>query len=508
MKIYYDLHRDNAYEARMGNYRPYLFNQKQKLKIITLKKNDHSFLRDIGTNSRFNESAYSKIADFDRWYRSLPGKAQPIVKYRLFLLLSKCLKITQIILSEKDDPMLIFENLNDKGTPLTGDELLCSYIFQPLVEHKDDKKIAEIYEQFWLEPYMAIQKTTIQLKVTRTNIQLKGRQLEEQKKYLFFLRTWFSIGRNKMIGQDKDIYHSFKKEYPHRRNDSSDTNSKQMLKKLEDIKSHVPLFQEAIAPREHGLENKDLISMLNKIDKLKIYTSLTFLMPLLKEWKEKPDFLPELLQILRCVYVFLVRRSLAGLKTTLDNVLFPKLWKDIKDNSDKVEKIKEILRDKELFVTDEALRDRLISANFYAHPLGATVLQEIDIYIVDETMRGEYPDYAHVKTKEHILPQAFDKNKEWKEYLSKEYQDDPRYQQVLDSRLNTIGNLMLVGEKRNSALQNNIFSKKLEKYEPNTGLSKDLLKNYEEKTWNAETIEERSKKLATVVSKIWSWDIT
>ena len=231
-------------------------------------------------------------------------------------------------------------------------------------------------------------------------------------------------------------------------------------------------------------------------------------MPLLKEWKEKPDFLPELLQILQCVYVFLVRRSLAGLKTTLDNVLFPRLWEHIKDNSDKVEKIKEILRDKELFVTDEALRDRLISVDFYANPLGETVLEEIDKYIVDKTMRGEYPDYAYVNTKEHILPQSFDKNKEWKEYLSKEYQDDPRYTQVLDSRLNTIGNLMLVGGKRNSASQNDIFSKKLEKYEPNTGLSKDLLKNYEEKTWNAETIEERSKKLATVVSKIWSWDIT
>ena len=257
-----------------------------------------------------------------------------MAKYRLFQLLVKCLKITQIVLSQDDDEMLIFENLNDKGTPLTGDELLCNYIFQPLVKQKNDEEIAKIHEEFWLEPYLDIQQM---------KIQSKGTRLKQNERYLFFLRTWFSIGRNEMIGKEKSIYHAFKKEHSHQRNDTSDTNSKKMLEKLKDIKSHVTLFREAISPGDYDIEDEKLISILRKIDKLKIYTSLTFLMPLLKEWKEKPDFLPELLQILRCIYVFLVRRSLAGLKTTLDNVLFPRLWKDIKGEDAKVEKIKEIL---------------------------------------------------------------------------------------------------------------------------------------------------------------------
>ena len=94
-------------------------------------------------------------------------------------------------------------------------------------------------------------------------------------------------------------------------------------------------------------------------------------------------------------------------------------------------------------------------------------------------MQGEYPDYAHVDTKEHILPQGFDKNREWKEYLSKEYQANPwlskrirkpfAYHRQFDAGRKV---------KRNSALQNDIFPKKLERiwvqYWPFQGLDWEL----------------------------------
>jgi uncharacterized protein with ParB-like and HNH nuclease domain len=34
----------------------------------------------------------------------------------------------------KDDPQAIYESLNDRGMQLTSSELLCNYIFKPLIE--------------------------------------------------------------------------------------------------------------------------------------------------------------------------------------------------------------------------------------------------------------------------------------------------------------------------------------------------------------------------------------
>ena len=106
---------------------------------------------------------------------------------------------------------------------------------------------------------------------------------------------------------------------------------------------------------------------------------------------------------------------------------------------------------------------------------------------------------------ELFLPQNFEVK--WKDYLAEEYTQNPQYTEIINNRIHTIGNLMLMGVSRNTSRQNNVFLKKLEGYEKNTGLSKDLLDNYSSKKWNVETIEERSKKLAIIVAEIFSWDV-
>ena len=60
-----------------------------------------------------------------------------------------CLKVVWIPLDEdKDDPQAIFESLNDKGMPLSASELLCNYLFRPIIDAKE--KFEDLHNSQWL----------------------------------------------------------------------------------------------------------------------------------------------------------------------------------------------------------------------------------------------------------------------------------------------------------------------------------------------------------------------
>lgn len=496
IKIYHDLKSDSDYSDKIQDQREKLFlkrNEGKRIegKLYTLKKDEQNLIEIITGNERFASTTESNIARFNRWYEKQPYS--PKVKWNLFYILCNYLKITEIILSDNDDEMLIFENLNDKGTPLRGDELLCNYIFQAIVKEKNEKEVTGLHNEYWLDTCQNIER-------------YDGINIKEEI-FLFFLRTWFSIGENKMIGKDKDIYYKFKKKH------SPNKNAGSMIKILEEIKNFSILFSKSIKPLENQLKKESDLSpeeidklndILGKIDKLNNYTSLTFLLPVLKNFEENFISYDGLIDMLITLHRFLIRKKIANLPTNRDNILFPSLWNKIKDKEKKTEAMKEEFKEIGLFVSDEKLSDVFVSNKFYGHTLEKLVLKEIDKYLAQENLKGELPDYTTLNTAEHILPQIFD-NKDWNEYLKNEHAKNSSYSALINNRIHTIGNLMLVGQSRNSELQNAIFTDKINDYGKNSGLSKDLIDNYSKKIWNVETIESRSKELAKIAVKIWAW---
>ena len=250
VRLYYSLDREDSYQGKIVNYRKKIFNDtpgyKSKSKIYTLKLDEQDLIAIITANGQFNPNVRGQISEFNKWYDKRVNTISTESKYKLFIILFYSLKITEITLSEEDDEMLIFENLNDKGTPLSGDELLCNYIFQPVIrdEQYNEEKIKELHSKYWLNSYTEIQQM---------KIETGGRRVSTSEQYLFFLRTILSIGKNKMIGRDKDIYYTFKKSYPN-------PNSREMVDVLENINNHVLLFKRSIQPREYRISNEQIIS--------------------------------------------------------------------------------------------------------------------------------------------------------------------------------------------------------------------------------------------------------
>lgn len=75
------------------------------------------------------------IEEFQKYaVRKLRNQDVPTLS-QLAEVVLKCLTIVWIPLdAKKDDAQAIFESLNDKGTPLSASELLCNYLFRPIME--------------------------------------------------------------------------------------------------------------------------------------------------------------------------------------------------------------------------------------------------------------------------------------------------------------------------------------------------------------------------------------
>ena len=109
-----------------------------------------------------NSLASNRSSDVRAWTRtaSMPSRSTPSRNSkRIFRTcrpcgnwpksLLNCLKIVWIPLDEqKDDAQAIFESLNDKGMPLTASELLCNYLFRPIMEAKENSE--ELHNNQWL----------------------------------------------------------------------------------------------------------------------------------------------------------------------------------------------------------------------------------------------------------------------------------------------------------------------------------------------------------------------
>src|SRR3990167_4645192 len=101
----------------------------------------------------------------------------------------KSLKIVWIPLDEKrDNPQAIFEGLNDKGMPLSAIELLCSYLFKPLIDDVT-KQHESIHNDKWLKSI---------------------KKVGGEDNFEFYLRNLFSINKPKMIGKGRKLYANFK----------------------------------------------------------------------------------------------------------------------------------------------------------------------------------------------------------------------------------------------------------------------------------------------------------
>ena len=149
-------------------------------------------------------------------------------------------------------------------------------------------------------------------------------------------------------------------------------------------------------------------------------------------------------------------------------------------------------------------KDRVVHSAFTSSPL-YRLLTRARLRIVLEGVEGELQtNKASIQsvprnlTIEHVLPQAWRQN--WP--LSGDLEDPTQAGIDRDHILHTIGNLTLVNKRLNSSLSNAGWDDKRKTLRDhfNLFLNKEIV---EEAIWNEERIESRARELAEVAIKVW-----
>ena len=358
----------------------------------------------------------------------------------------------------KDDPQKIFESLNSTGLDLSQGDLIRNYILMDLERGEQN----HIYKEIWIP--------------IENNCKVSDGS--EITSYVSdFIRDYLTLKTEKISSKPK-VFETFK-EYYEKENDE----------KLEDMKKYSEAYSYIIKP---SLEkDKDIQRELDYLKSLDKTVINTFLIGILKDYKDNILEKDELVNMLILLQSYLWRRYITEKPTNALNKIFQGMYGKISRAGNYYENLVDVLMAED-FPTDEELESALKLKNVYKDKEKLNyVFKKLENYNHNELI-----DFENEKiTIEHIFPQK--PNKAWKENYS-----DNELEQMISFK-DTISNLTLTGS--NSNLSNKAFHEKRDDEVHGYRNSKLYMNKYlgRLEEWNLLSMEARFESLYDDIIKIW-----
>lgn len=358
----------------------------------------------------------------------------------------------------KDDPQKIFESLNSTGLDLSQGDLIRNYILMDLERGEQNR----IYKEIWIP--------------IENNCKVSDGS--EITSYVSdFIRDYLTLKTEKISSKPK-VFETFKAYY-----------EKENDEKLEDMKKYSEAYSYIIKPSlEKDRDIQRELDYLKSLDKTVINT---FLIGVLKDYKDNILEKDELLNILILLQSYLWRRYITEKPTNALNKIFQGMYGKISRSGNYYENLVDVLMAED-FPTDEELESALKLKNVYKDKEKLNyVFKKLENYNHNELI-----DFENEKiTIEHIFPQK--PNKAWKENYS-----DNELEQMISFK-DTISNLTLTGS--NSNLSNKAFHEKRDDEVHGYRNSKLYMNKYlgRLEEWNLLSMEARFESLYDDIIKIW-----
>lgn len=349
-----------------------------------------------------------------------------------------------------ENPQEIFESMNSLGKPLSLADLVRNYLLLGL----DADTQSFLYNQYWMHIEKVIPGQV-------SNFIRDYMQAHEKRSFLKATETNY-----------KELYSLFKRIF-------ADDNAKELLK---DLSESATIYSYIIPGGSTG--EKAIDTEIQDLARLNTTTVYSFLLVLLKAWKQGDFQTGDIVNILNAFKIYCLRRRLIALAAA-ENKNFPLLAAKIPDlmkATDKRQRMFEILSKQEsnLRMPNDIEISRYVeNMNFYNFRYCKFYLS-----LIEEKITKSRPDQSDEYLQiEHIMPRTLDDN--WKAALG----DD--CEAIHQEYVNSIGNLTLI--RHNQELGNKPFSEKKKIYEEKAGLqlAKTEITNHD--SWNAETIKQRTK---------------
>ena len=372
--------------------------------------------------------------------------------------LDKIIYVDIALEKDKDNPQRIFESLNSTGLDLSQGDLIRNYILMDLEREKQNL----VYKNLWLP----IENNC---KISLGN---------EIKNYVSdFIRDYLTLKNGKIPSKPK-VFEEFKEFY--------DKNNDEQL---EDIKKFSEEYSHIIKPNTE--KDKEIRKELENLKVLDQTVINTFLIGVLRDYRENKIVKNEILEILKLLQSYIWRRFITEKPSNALNKIFQGMYLKISKEQKYYKSLEESLLNQD-FPTDDELKEALKTKNVYKDKEKLRyIFKELENYNHNELI-----DFENEKiTIEHIFPQK--PNKSWKEKYS-----DYELEEMKIFK-DTISNLTLTGSNPN--LGNKSFLEKRNDDIHRYKNSKLYLNKYLGKLneWNLSAMEGRFEELFKNIIKIW-----
>lgn len=358
-----------------------------------------------------------------------------------------------------ENPQEIFESMNSLGKPLSLADLIRNYLLLGLSAEEQDK----LYHNYWL----IIEKT---LPDQVSNFIRDYMQCKDARPY-----------PKATDNNHKALYAFFKDLFKNKK-------SEELLKDLVEYAS----IYACIALYDVSTGNDNIDRLLNDIRTIGASTTYCFIMEILEYWKCKKINDNDVIEILRVLNIYIMRRRLAEL-TAPENKSMPLWIKHIPNllfSNDKKKKFFEIISIQETSMrmpNDSELSKCIKTRDFFAFRQLKFLFA-----LAEEKWTKSFPNLTDRNLQiEHIMPQTL--NKEWIDMIGSDFKN------VHSEYLHSIGNLTLI--RHNQEMGNDKFEIKKEFYINNSGLMISQKYIVDQNTWNKESIEHRTECLIEFILK-------
>lgn len=410
--------------------------------------------------------------------------------------LQQHLQIVAINLAASDDDQLIFETLNDRGTPLLAADLIKNYVFQQCEEiGADVDSWSEAYWQDFDEDWWRNQ--VAQGRLYRSRIDL-------------FLQYWLTMRLRDEIPTDAVFsrFRAFAMEH------------------LSSI-SHAEAFLQGL--RSDANAYRDLVTRDpadgpgmfygRVVEDLELGAFIPLLLWLISDNHKVPQ--PEVDEALQAVESLAVRRTLLRMTMKDINKLVVAVLKELDRRAgDRVgrvviEYLAQQDADARSWPTDDSLRRQLPSIRLYGNIKQSrlrTVLSACEMR--RRSQRHEDVSLPEKLEIEHIMPRG------WRTYWGADIRGNADLSAQRDTLVNSLGNLTLVTKKLNGTLLNRPWRDQDAAVVASAGreagvgkrsllnrfsilvLNKDIVEPHVD-SWTEDDIKSRAKQLTEAVIAIW-----
>ncbi len=379
------------------------------------------------------------------------------------------LTIVDIVLEPpSDNPQLIFESLNSKGTELSQTDLIRNYVL--MGQDPDFQK--ELCKSYWYP--------------------MEERFKEEyDERFDLFIRDYLTL-KMPQIPTQKKVYESFKRYVA----------DKKQPEALEETIAEINRYSEhyvRIALRQE--EDPEIRACLEDIHALNVKTVFSLLLGVYEDYTQGQIKKAEIIEILRLIESYIFRRDIYELPSNSLYKTFAALSRQInKDNYIQSLKIAFSKRSySQRFPSNEEFKQKLLSTELYPqyYPGFSTrdyLLRKLEDY--ERKEKCKKPISVEGYTIEHVMPQDEDLSEEWQEELGKNWKD------VQKKYLHKLGNLTLISTRDNSKLGNKSFTEKKLLVFLNSPLCLDR-SIAEAERWDEDAIVKRADELFQTALKIW-----